>query len=153
MLSSYICSTVVMTLVRSARRAAGACLLPLLFSAPAAAQTVPADSLTLQAAMDRAMASNPTIAAARMRRAINVAGVAVAGERLNPEGTFEIEKETPKQSFAFAMPLELGGKRDKRIALSEATVRPATRSWRPSSRKRETTCGARTTTSSLQTRG
>ena len=123
MLSSYICSTVVMTLVRSARRAAGACLLPLLFAAPAAAQTVPADSLTLQAAMDRAMASNPTIAAARMRRAINVAGVAVAGERLNPEGTFEIEKEAPKQSFAFAMPLELGGKRDKRIALSEATVR------------------------------
>ena len=123
MLSSYICSTVVMTLVRSARRAAGACLLPLLFAAPAAAQTVPADSLTLQAAMDRAMASNPTIAAARMRRAINVAGVAVAGERLNPEGTFEIEKEAPKQSFAFAMPLELGGKREKRIALSEATVR------------------------------
>src|SRR6187200_2624150 len=107
MLSSYICSTVVMTLVRSARRAAGACLLPLLFAAPAATQTVPADSLTLQAAMDRAMASNPTIAAARMRRAINVAGVAVAGERLNPEGTFEIEKEAPKQSFAFAVPLEL----------------------------------------------
>jgi outer membrane protein, heavy metal efflux system len=111
-----------MTLVRGTRRAAGACLLPLLFFVPAAAQTVPADSLTLQAAMDRAMAANPTIAAARMRRAINVAGVAVAGERLNPEGTFEIEKETPKQSFAFAMPLELGGKRDKRIALSEATV-------------------------------
>ena len=108
---------------RSVRQAAGACLLPLLLSAPAAAQPVPADSLTLQAAMDRAMSANPTIAAARMRRAVNVAGVAVAGERLNPEGTVEIEKETPKQSFGFAMPLELGGKRAKRIALSEATVR------------------------------
>ena len=123
MLSPYIRSTVVVTLERGARRAAGACLLPLLFAAPAAAQTVPADSLTLQAAMDRAMSANPTIAAARMRRAINVAGVDVAGERLNPEGTFEIEKETPKQSFAFAVPLELGGKRGKRIALSEAIVK------------------------------
>jgi outer membrane protein, heavy metal efflux system len=73
--------------------------------------------------MDRAMSANPTIAAARMRRAITVAGVDVAGERLNPEGTFEIEKETPKQSFAFAVPLELGGKRGKRIALSEAIVK------------------------------
>jgi len=123
MLSPYIRSTVVVTLERGARRAAGAGLLPLLFAAPAAAQTVPADSLTLQAAMDRAMSANPTIAAARMRRAINVAGVDVAGERLNPEGTFEIEKETPKQSFAFAVPLELGGKRGKRIALSEAIVK------------------------------
>jgi len=123
MLSPYIRSTVVVTLERGARRAAGACLLPLLLSMPASAQTVPADSLTLQAAMDRAMAANPTIAAARMRRAINVAGVDVAGERLNPEGTFEIEKEAPKQSFAFAVPLELGGKRGKRIALSEAIVK------------------------------
>lgn len=123
MLSSYIRSTVVVALESGARRAAIACLLPLLLSVPAAAQTVPTDSLTLQGAMDRAMSANPTIAAARMRRAIHVAGVAVAGERLNPEGTVEIEKETPKQSFAFAMPLELGGKRAKRIALSEATVR------------------------------
>ena len=122
MLSSYIRCAVVATLGRGARWAAGACVLPLLFSAPAAAQPVPADSLTLQAAMDRAMSANPTIAAARMRRAINLAGVAVAGERLNPEATVEIEKEAPKQSFAFAMPLELGGKRAKRIALSEATV-------------------------------
>jgi cobalt-zinc-cadmium efflux system outer membrane protein len=122
MLSSYIRFAVVATMGRGARWAAGACVLPLLFFAPAAAQPAPADSLTLQAAMDRAMSANPTIAAARMRRAINLAGVAVAGERLNPEATVEIEKEAPKQSFAFAMPLELGGKRAKRIALSEATV-------------------------------
>jgi cobalt-zinc-cadmium efflux system outer membrane protein len=123
MLSSYIRSTIVMTPERGAPWAAIACLLLLLLSASAAAQTAPTDSLTLQAAMDRAMSANPTIAAARMRRAINLAGVDVAGERLNPEGTFEIEKETPKQSFAFAVPLELGGKRGKRIALSEAIVK------------------------------
>ena len=69
------------------------------------------------------MAANPTVAAARLRRAINLAGVAVARERLNPEGSVEIEKEAPKQSFGVAVPLELGGKRAKRIALSEATVK------------------------------
>ena len=108
MLSSSIRSTVALTF---------------LLALPAAAQSAPGSALTLQAAMDRAASANPTIAAARLRRAINLAGVAVAGERLNPEGTVEIEKETPKQSFAFAVPLELGGKRAKRIAVSEAALR------------------------------
>ena len=85
--------------------------------------TAPAGSLTLQAALERALAANPTIAAARLGRAIDVAGLALAGERLNPEASFEIEKETPKQSFGFAVPLELGGKRAKRIAVGEATIR------------------------------
>ncbi len=44
-------------------------------------------------------------------------------ERLNPEATVEIEKEAPKQAFGFAVPLELGGKRAKRIAVGEATIR------------------------------
>ena len=73
--------------------------------------------------MERAFAANPTIAAARLRGAINQAGLAVARERLNPEATVEIEKETPKQAYGFALPLELGGKRAKRIAVSEATIR------------------------------
>ncbi len=98
-------------------------LLPLVFAAPAAAQVTPDNSLTLQAAMDRALAANPTIAAARLTSAINLAGLAVAGERPNPEATVEFEKETPKQAFGVAVPLELGGKRAKRIAVSEATIR------------------------------
>ena len=63
------------------------------------------------------------LAAARLRGAIHVAGLAVAGERLNPEASVEFAKETPRQSFAFAVPIELGGKRAKRIAVSEATLR------------------------------
>ena len=90
---------------------------------PVAARPQGTEPLTLRAAMDRAVATNPAIAAARLRRAINLAGLAVARERLNPEGTVEIEKETPKQAFGFALPLELGGKRSKRIAVSEATIR------------------------------
>jgi outer membrane protein, heavy metal efflux system len=100
-----------------------ACLAALLAATPAAAQRPPAPPLTLQAAMERALAANPTIAASRLTRAINLAGLALAGERLNPEATFEIEKETPRQAFGFAAPLELGGKRSKRIAIGEATVK------------------------------
>ncbi|HEY7171651.1 MAG TPA: TolC family protein [Vicinamibacterales bacterium] len=90
-------------------------------AAPAAAQ--PTGSLTLQAAIDRAMSANPALVAARLRRAVDLAGVNVAGERLNPEATIEFEKEAPKEAYGVAVPLELGGKRSKRIAVSEATVR------------------------------
>ena len=73
--------------------------------------------------MARALEANPALTAARLRRAVNVAGLAVARERLNPEASVEIEKETPKQAYGVAVPLELGGKRSKRIAISEAIVR------------------------------
>jgi cobalt-zinc-cadmium efflux system outer membrane protein len=100
-----------------------ACAVSLLLSATAVAQVATTSSLTLNAAMERALAANATIAAARLRGAINVASLAVARERLNPEATVEIEKEAPKQAFGFAVPLELGGKRAKRIAVSQATIR------------------------------
>src|SRR5262245_20269367 len=87
------------------------------------AQSPPGGSLTLQAALYRAFAANPTIAAARLRGPIDMAGLAVARERLNPEASIEFQKETPKQSYGFSVPLELGGKRSKRIAVGEATVR------------------------------
>jgi len=95
----------------------------LLVASPAAAQVPPASSLTLQAAIDRALAANPTIAAARLTSAVNMAGLAVASEWPNPEAVVEFEKETPKQGFGVAVPVELGGKRSKRIAVSQATIR------------------------------
>jgi outer membrane protein, heavy metal efflux system len=104
-------------------RPLGVCVVALFLASPAAAQLAPGNSLTLQAAMDRAFAANATIAAARLSGAINLASLALARERLNPEATVEIEKEAPKQAFGFAVPLELGGKRSKRIAVGEATVR------------------------------
>jgi multidrug efflux pump subunit AcrB len=99
-----------------------ACAMSLLLSAPAAAQVADTTALTLNAAMERALAANATIAAAHMRGPIDLAGLAVARDRLNPEASVEIEKEAPKHSFALALPLEIGGKRAKRIAVSEATV-------------------------------
>jgi cobalt-zinc-cadmium efflux system outer membrane protein len=119
---SRITSSIQVTSLVS-RRASSICLIALVVAAPAVAQTTAANSLSLQAAMDRAFAANPTIAAARLSRAINVAGLAVANQYLNPDVFVEIEKETPKQAFGFAMPLELGGKRAKRIAVSEAAIR------------------------------
>ena len=102
-------------------RAIGACVLTIASATAVSAQ--PAATLTLQAATERALAANPTIAAARLRGAVDLAGLAVAAERPNPEASVEIEKETPKQSFGVALPLELGGKRARRIAVSQATIR------------------------------
>jgi cobalt-zinc-cadmium efflux system outer membrane protein len=95
----------------------------LLASTASFAQVAPVGSLTMQAAIDRAMAANATIAAARLRGPINLANLAVARERLNPEGSFELEKETPKEAYGLAVPLELGGKRARRIDVGQATVR------------------------------
>ena len=82
----------------------------------------PTQPLTLQAAFDRALTANPTIAAARLRRMVDMAGISVAGERPNPDAHVEFAKETPKQAFGVGVPIELGGKRDRRIALAEATL-------------------------------
>lgn len=94
-----------------------------LTSGTASAQTPPIPApLTLDAALERTVGVNPTIAAARFRRLASLAGVDVARERLNPEARIEIERETPTQAYGLAVPLELGGKRARRIAVGEATV-------------------------------
>ena len=97
-------------------------LVAVLLCARPAAQTPSLDPLTFEQAVERALAANPTIAAARLGRAVRQAGIGVAGERPNPELTFEVEKETPKQSLGIAVPIELAGKRAKRIAVEEAAL-------------------------------
>jgi outer membrane protein, heavy metal efflux system len=92
---------------------------------PAAAQPPQSIPFTFSAALERAMTANPAIVAARSRRAVGTAGVAVAGERLNPEGRVEFDRDTPRQSYSVAVPLELGGKRTRRLAVAEAAVRTA----------------------------
>jgi outer membrane protein, heavy metal efflux system len=95
----------------------------LLAPQPSVAQPSAPAPLTLAAALERAMAANPAILAAQGRRAIGAAGVAVAGERLNPEGRIELDRDTPRQAYTLAVPLELGGKRSRRLAVAEAAVR------------------------------
>jgi cobalt-zinc-cadmium efflux system outer membrane protein len=95
----------------------------LLLSTDVAAQVAAVGSLTMQAAINRALAANPTIAAARLRGPINLANLALARERLNPEGSVEFERETPKEAYGVAVPFELGGKRARRIDVAQATIR------------------------------
>src|SRR5438132_2925297 len=80
------------------------------------------EPLTLEAAFARAFAANPMIAAARLRRAINLAGIDVARERPNPDLHAEVERETPLQDVGIALPIELGGKRARRIDVAQAVV-------------------------------
>jgi outer membrane protein, heavy metal efflux system len=96
----------------------------LLLSRPAglSAQATLPSPLTLDAAFERALEANPAIAAARLRRPVDLAGRSVAAEHPNPEVHAEFEKEAPKQSFGVAVPLELGGQRGRRIAVAEATL-------------------------------
>lgn len=94
----------------------------LLFAATPRAQPGPDTALTLDAALARALAVNPTIAAARLRHAVGLAAVAVASERLNPEARVEFERETPTRAYGLSLPLETGGKRARRIAVSEAAL-------------------------------
>jgi cobalt-zinc-cadmium efflux system outer membrane protein len=96
----------------------------LIWPVQSSAQTAPPTDipLSIEGALERALNVNPTIAAARFRRLASLAGVDVARERLNPEAHVEIEREEPTRAYGVAVPLELGGKRSRRIAVSEAAV-------------------------------
>ncbi|HEX5108392.1 MAG TPA: TolC family protein [Vicinamibacterales bacterium] len=94
----------------------------LCFGGQQPASSPPPAPLSYAAAVQRALDANPRIAATRLRRAANLASRAVAAERLNPEFRAEFAKETPKEGYSFAVPLELGGKRDRRIEVADAII-------------------------------
>ena len=79
-------------------------------------------TLSLNDAMSRALEANRTILAARTARAIDVAGVQVAGQRPNPDVSFEYARETPHWAFTGTVPLEISGKRQRRIDVANATL-------------------------------
>jgi len=78
--------------------------------------------LTLDGAITRALASNRTLTAARLLKPVAAAGLGIAQERLNPELTYEAEKELPHQAIGFALPIELGGKRARRMDVANAGI-------------------------------
>jgi cobalt-zinc-cadmium efflux system outer membrane protein len=92
-------------------------------SPPPTASPAEAPPLTLDEAFALAATNNRTIAAARLRRAIDLAGIEVAKERPNPDLRYEQAKETPTQSLTAIQAIQLGGKRGRRIALAEAVMR------------------------------
>ncbi|HZM52682.1 MAG TPA: TolC family protein [Vicinamibacteria bacterium] len=114
-----------------ARRRAGLLLVLLLWPGLAAGQTsappIPSPSpsvspISLEEALLLARA-NPAITAARLRRAVDQAGIDIARERPNPEARYEHTNELPRDAFSVAQLIELGGKRGHRIALAEAAAR------------------------------
>jgi len=78
--------------------------------------------LSLADAIARAATANPSLRAARTAEAIDIAGRAVAGQRPNPEVSVEAARETPHWAFAGTIPLELSGKRQRRIDVANATT-------------------------------
>ena len=85
-----------------------------------AVQTPP--PFTLQSALATAEEHNPTLTAARLGRAADLAGIDVARQRPNPEASYEAARDTPHQVASVALPLELGGKRARRVDLANATL-------------------------------
>jgi cobalt-zinc-cadmium efflux system outer membrane protein len=79
-------------------------------------------TLSLNDAMARAVEANRTLLAARTARAIDAAGIQAAGQRPNPEVSFEAARETPHWAFTGTIPLELSGKRQRRIDVANATL-------------------------------
>jgi outer membrane protein, heavy metal efflux system len=108
----------------------------LLVSAPVLA--LPQDQpLTYQSALDLALARNASVAAARRQRAIREAAVQAAGQWPNPELSFEASKDVPHEVLSIGFPVELGGKRGRRIdlareemTLADVDVRTAERTLR-----------------------
>ena len=78
--------------------------------------------LTLEGANARAAANNRAFLASQLQRGVDLAGVDVARQRVNPELSYEYAKETPHQAFSVTLPIETGGKRQRRVALAQATV-------------------------------
>jgi cobalt-zinc-cadmium efflux system outer membrane protein len=79
-------------------------------------------TLSLNEAVARAMEVNRTVVAARTARAIDVAGVQAAGQRPNPEVNVEAERETPHWAFGVTLPVEVAGKRQRRLDVANAAL-------------------------------
>jgi outer membrane protein, heavy metal efflux system len=75
--------------------------------------------LTYEQALDLATSRNLAVAAARRARAIREGALTTAGLRPNPSATLEVTRDTPHEAFIFELPVELGGKRGRRIELAK----------------------------------
>ncbi len=99
------------------------CGLALILGAAAApgAASLPkrTSSLTLNQALKLANQQNLNVIAAREGMAVARAGVITASERLNPSFNLNVLRDTPHEGFWFTQPIELGGKRARRIQVAQ----------------------------------
>ena len=81
-------------------------------------QPVPSAPLTYEQALALATSRNLNLEAARRQRAIRQAGIRTARQAPNPGVAVEVTRDTPHQIFTFDLPVELGGRRARRIDLA-----------------------------------
>jgi len=79
--------------------------------------------LSLEEALTAALAANPALGAARLGREEALARGDVARQRPNPEIAIEESRDTPRDSATVSLPIERGGKRQRRIAVASAQAR------------------------------
>jgi outer membrane protein, heavy metal efflux system len=75
--------------------------------------------ITLQQALELAARQNLDLMAARQRRAFALAGIRAAKQIPNPTVDFEATRDAPHESLLFTQPLELGGKRGRRVDVAK----------------------------------
>lgn len=76
-------------------------------------------SLDIHRALELAQTDNLELKAARQQRAIAIAGIQIAKQYLNPNITFGITRDAPHESLAVGQSFEIGGQRNKRIAVAK----------------------------------
>lgn len=86
----------------------------------AAGQAAPLD---LRTVLTTAQSSNLELRAARQQRALAIAGITTAGLLPNPTLSFAAAKDSPHEGITLDLPLELGGKRGKRLAVAREEQR------------------------------
>ncbi len=88
-------------------------------TAQAAAPPAPSIPLTYDGALDLATSRNLGLEAARRQRAIREAAIRAARQIPNPDVSFELTRDTPHETAGIDLPIEIGGKRSRRIDLAK----------------------------------
>jgi cobalt-zinc-cadmium efflux system outer membrane protein len=76
-------------------------------------------TLTLADATERAMTSNPAHLARALDLSLATTDIEIARELPNPGFLYENTRDAPTSAFVFTQPIELGGKRGRRVAVGE----------------------------------
>jgi cobalt-zinc-cadmium efflux system outer membrane protein len=80
-------------------------------------------TLDLRAVLSAADAANLELRVARQQRALALAGLTTARQLPNPTLGFTAARDTPHEGVSLDLPIELGGKRGKRIAIAQEEQR------------------------------
>jgi outer membrane protein, heavy metal efflux system len=88
--------------------------------APASQPSSASPPMTFRQARDIAVTQNLELAAVRRARAIREAEVRAAGQWANPEFSSEITKDVPHGDLAIGLPVDISGRRSKRVDVAKA---------------------------------